>query len=325
MLLLKLLLTPLLTLAVSLAARLWGHRVSGWLTALPIVAGPIMAVLIFEQGAAFAIDVAIGTLITLPALAAYIVAFGYLAQRRSWPTCLAGAWAAFFATAAPLSTIPANAHEALAAAWAGLGVACLVVPNPKTRAGPAHVPRIEIVLRVGAAVALMLVITYGAQNLGASVSGLLLSFPIGGSVLPAFTRALHGVDATEHLLRGFITGLIPFPLFFYGLAAGLPHAHPVIVFAAALAVMLAAHFVVIVAFARREKRTFIFVADRLALTNPDGPILVIDTFEQPGRSFRVIPASMWSVENNLAISNMDFAEFAAAVARDGVFRGFPKR
>jgi hypothetical protein len=254
MLLLKLLLTPLLTLAVSLAARIWGHRVSGWLTALPIVAGPIMGVLIFEQGSAFAIDVAIGTLITLPALAAYIVAFAYLAQRRHWLTCLLGAWAAFFAAAIPLSMIPANAHEALAAAWLGLGAAYLVTPNPKTRAGPAHVPRIEIVLRVAAAVALMLIITYGAQNLGASISGLLLSFPIGGSVLPAFTRALHGVDATEHLLRGFITGLIPFPLFFYGLAAGLPHAHPVIVFAAALGAVLASHFLVIVVVERQRIR-----------------------------------------------------------------------
>ena len=255
MLLLKLLLTPLLTLAVSLAARIWGHRASGWLTALPIVAGPIMAVLIFEQGAAFAIDVAIGTLITLPALAAYIIAFGWLAQRRNWLTCLLGAWAAFFATAMPSSMIPANAHEALAAAWVGLGAAYLVTPNPKTRTGPAHVPRIEIVLRVAAAVALMLIITYGAQNLGASVSGLLLSFPIGGSVLPAFTRALHGVDATEHLLRGFITGLIPFPLFFYGLAAGLPLAHPVIVFTVSLGAVLASHFLVIVVVERRRIRT----------------------------------------------------------------------
>ena len=61
-------------------------------------------------------------------------------------------------------------------------------------------------------------------------------------MLPAFTRALHGVDATEHLLRGFITGLIPFPLFFYGLAAGLPHGHPAIVFAIALGAVFVFHF-----------------------------------------------------------------------------------
>lgn len=81
----------------------------------------------------------------------------------------------------------------------------------------------------------------------------------------------------------------------------------------------------IVAFARREARTFIFVVDRLALTNPDRPILVVDAHDQPGRGFRVVPESMWSVENNLAIANMDFEEFATAAGPDGVFRGFPRR
>lgn len=81
----------------------------------------------------------------------------------------------------------------------------------------------------------------------------------------------------------------------------------------------------IVDFARREERTFIFVVDRLTLTSPDRPVLVIDAVERPGRSFRVVLASMWSVENNLAISNMDFEEFASAVEADGVFRGFRPR
>lgn len=254
MLLLKLLLTPLLTLGVSLAARIWGHRVSGWLTALPIVAGPIMAVLILEQGAAFTIATAIGTLITLPALAAYIVVFACLARRWNWLVCLLGAWAAFFAAAFPLSTIAVDAHRALAAAWLGLGLGCLATPSPSTPTGPAGIPRVEIALRVAAAVALMLIISYGAESLGASLAGLLLSFPIGGSVVPAFTRALHGFDATAHLLRGFAIGLIPFPLFFYGLAAGLPLVHPAIAFSVALAAVLAAHFVVIFAVRRRRQR-----------------------------------------------------------------------
>jgi len=32
---------------------------------------------------------------------------------------------------------------------------------------------------------------------------------------------------------------------------------------------------------------------------------------------------MWSVENNLSISNMDFSDFADSADADGVFRGFP--
>jgi hypothetical protein len=70
-------------------------------------------------------------------------------------------------------------------------------------------------------------------------------------------------------------------------------------------------------------RTFIFIVDRTTLSDPEHPILVLDLRDQPGRTFRVIPAEMWAVENNLSIANMDFAEFANAVDADGVFRGFP--
>ena len=71
-------------------------------------------------------------------------------------------------------------------------------------------------------------------------------------------------------------------------------------------------------------RSFIFIGDRVALTDPEQPVLVVDLFDEPGRTFRVIPREMWSVENNLSIANMDYAEFAESADSDGVFRGFPK-
>ncbi|MGF1568782.1 MAG: hypothetical protein ACFCVD_12050 [Nodosilinea sp.] len=46
-------------------------------------------------------------------------------------------------------------------------------------------------------------------------------------------------------------------------------------------------------------------------------------WDEPGRTFRVIPREMWGVENNLSISNMDYYEFADSTDADGVFRGFP--
>jgi Domain of unknown function (DUF6924) len=72
-----------------------------------------------------------------------------------------------------------------------------------------------------------------------------------------------------------------------------------------------------------SNRSFLFIVDRTTLSRPDQPILVVDLFEQRGRSFRVVPSEMWSVENNLSIANMDFEEFADSVDADGVFRGFP--
>ena len=71
------------------------------------------------------------------------------------------------------------------------------------------------------------------------------------------------------------------------------------------------------------KRTYLFVVDRITLAHPDRPILCIDLFHQPGRTFRLIPSEMWGVENNLSIANMEFFEFASATDQDGIFRGFP--
>ena len=73
-----------------------------------------------------------------------------------------------------------------------------------------------------------------------------------------------------------------------------------------------------------SNHTFMFIVDRTELSPPDHPILVVDLYAEPGRTFRVIPSEMWGVENNLSIANMDFEEFAEAVDQDGVFRGFPE-
>ena len=73
-------------------------------------------------------------------------------------------------------------------------------------------------------------------------------------------------------------------------------------------------------------RSYMFVADELALKHPEQPLLVIELDEESdfGRTFRVIPSEMWGVENNLSIANMDFADFADSVDPDGIFRGFPE-
>ena len=75
---------------------------------------------------------------------------------------------------------------------------------------------------------------------------------------------------------------------------------------------------------RRSRHIFAFVADRIALTEPEQPVLVVDLYDEPGRTFRVIPREMWGVENNLSIANMNYSEFADNADPDGVFRGFPQ-
>lgn len=66
-----------------------------------------------------------------------------------------------------------------------------------------------------------------------------------------------------------------------------------------------------------------FLADETTLTDPEQPILAV--WVLPGaadhRPFRVVPAALWSVENNINLGNMDWADFTRAT-EGGVFRGF---
>ena len=79
----------------------------------------------------------------------------------------------------------------------------------------------------------------------------------------------------------------------------------------------------LVASARRgARRSFFFVIDRVTISDPEHPVLVVDLDRSPGRTLRVIPSELWGIENNLSLANMDFAEFADAADADGVFRGF---
>ncbi|MCG8509842.1 MAG: hypothetical protein MI741_11505 [Rhodospirillales bacterium] len=77
-------------------------------------------------------------------------------------------------------------------------------------------------------------------------------------------------------------------------------------------------------FPEGSNQTFVFLIDSETISNSEHPVLCIDLFDERGRSFRVVPSEIWAVENNLAIANMDFAEFADNADEDGVFRGFPE-
>src|SRR3712207_4410456 len=60
------------------------------------------------------------------------------------------------------------------------------------------------------------------------------------------------------------------------------------------------------------ERPFLFVVDQVTITDPEMPLVAVALADEPGRWFRVIPAAVWSVENNVSLSNMPFREYADA-------------
>lgn len=73
--------------------------------------------------------------------------------------------------------------------------------------------------------------------------------------------------------------------------------------------------------ANDERHSFFFIVDDTTIAHAEHPILCVDLFDEPGRTFRIIPSEPWAVENNLAVGNMSFDEFAAEVDADGILRG----
>jgi hypothetical protein len=69
-----------------------------------------------------------------------------------------------------------------------------------------------------------------------------------------------------------------------------------------------------------ERSFFLMIVDEVTVRSPEHPVLVVDLWHEPGREVRAVPATVQSIENNLSIANMDFAEFADAVGKDGIFR-----
>ncbi|MGI5348337.1 DUF6924 domain-containing protein [Streptomyces sp. CA-250714] len=71
-----------------------------------------------------------------------------------------------------------------------------------------------------------------------------------------------------------------------------------------------------------EALTYVFLADSTAMADDEQRLLAVDLYEEPGRTFRVPPRWFASVSANLALANMDFAEYADAADESGTFRGF---
>jgi hypothetical protein len=98
---LKVLLAPGLVALATLVARRHGPALGGWVSALPVIAGPVLLVFVVEHGPDFAQRAARGTLMGLISLSAFIVVYAHVARHRSVASSLAAGWL----TAAPRRAI----------------------------------------------------------------------------------------------------------------------------------------------------------------------------------------------------------------------------
>ena len=242
-------------LLASLVSRRYGHGVGGALAGMPVIGGPIMVFVLFQQSQDHAAGIALATLVCLPATIAHLLVFAATAANdRPWWWGLLGANLTIVGGGWLLSLLelPAAAVYLLAAMAPAVGLKGMQWCARRSglglpAGGPVPIPRSELAWRILAALSAAAAIMLSADVLPAMVSGLLLAIPIAGNVLPCFTMPRHGAQATIALLTGFVRGMFGFAAFFIALHASLPWAGRVgaviVALVAALAAASTAHAV----------------------------------------------------------------------------------
>ncbi len=203
-LILKLAIVPALILLVTLAGRRLGPAAAGWLSAFPVVAGPILWFIALEQGPAFASQAAVGTLSAVLAMLAFGLGYAWAATRYPWPLSLPLAYVSYATAVFVLNQWNATLLYAGIAVLAGLCLAPRLYPvlpaSTRTLSKPAN----DLLLRMGLGTVLVLAVTHFAASLGPGLSGVFAMFPVMGTVLALFTHRSAGAAATVQLLRGMV-------------------------------------------------------------------------------------------------------------------------
>jgi hypothetical protein len=245
LLVLKLILVPGLVAGVTLGARRWGPRIGGWLTAMPLVAGPTLFFLAMEQGREFAARAALSTLVGLIGVSAFGVVYGWTALRCGWPLSVLAGWAAFVVTAMLAQAVAWTAAAALPTTLVALAAAARVLPAERGRPAVFAPPAWDVPLRMAGTLAVVLTVTSVADRLGPELSGAFTPFPVALAVLLVFAHAQEGAPLAIRLLRGFLPAMWGFALFCLVVAVAMVPLGPGPAFVLALAVQMAVHGLVL--------------------------------------------------------------------------------
>jgi uncharacterized membrane protein (GlpM family) len=245
-LILKLVVTPALIGAASLAGRRWGAAVGGWLVGIPFTSGPIALFLALDHGVSFAASASVGMLLGMISQAIFCLAYSWSASRGvPWLASFGSGCVGFAASTVVLHLLSVPLMPASLATLLALAVVLLLVPRTPDKSDESESPatsppRWDIPARMVVATVFVVLLTAVAPVLGPYLSGLLSPFPLFGAVLVVFVHRSEGATSAMKLLRGLLFGLFAAVGFFVALSALIEPLGIGLGFAAATATALVA-------------------------------------------------------------------------------------
>jgi hypothetical protein len=230
----KLIVTPLVVLLASLAARRWGDAIAGWLVGLPLTSAPVSVFLAIEQGPSFAAQAADGSIAGVLSQAAFCLGYAAL-SRQGLAVALGGGTLAYAASATALVAAGLPSAVLFAAAIVALTFVLWSLPRRAVIISANAIAWWDLPLRMAVTTGLVVGLTSAAAALGPGASGVTASFPLIGASIAVFAHFSQGPEAGVAVLRGMVSALYAFAAFFVIIGAALPRASLLAAFALATA------------------------------------------------------------------------------------------
>jgi hypothetical protein len=214
----KIILMPVVVALVTLVSRKWGNTVAGILASIPFVAGAILLFIALEQGVAFAAATISGVMVGILGWIIFCMVYILVGQRfNALISTLFGyvaymSWGALIQKFIPLLSLPTWLCITLIALFIGLKFFPQVTVDELKEYRKL---KFEIPLRMLVITIFVVVITYFAQLLGSTWSGILTPFPIMTAVLAIFTHYTQGIVQVRKVFVGLFTGMFGFTVFLY--------------------------------------------------------------------------------------------------------------
>ena len=236
---LKLILAPIIIGGASLAGRRWGPAVSGWLVGLPLTSGPVIFFLALSSGTVFAASAIAGTISGGFSLAAFCLAYAWLAIRFDWRVAMTGSLLAYFGIVLLMQNIIIPFVPLISAVTLTIVISLLLMPkNDATQLNDVQPGRWDILSRILIGTSFIIVLTEMAPLLGSRLTGLLATIPLYTAILTVFAHRLNGSAGAASVLRGLLFGLFGFAAFFLTLSLLIERAGITVGFLAAIAAAL---------------------------------------------------------------------------------------
>jgi len=212
--------TTLIVIGATLAIDRFGPKIGGALAGLPIIIGPGFFFIIRDHGAAFAADAAAASLYALSGTEAFLLAYCLAALRTGPVLSLVAAFCAWLVAASALSFLPPMPFLGialfLASAFTAHRTVRALLPTPRIQRSSGGVGL--LFLRGLFAGILVAVVTVLAEQIGSGWSGMLVSFPIGLTVISIAVHQRSGRDVAIAALGSAIFGIASLATFSFVLA-----------------------------------------------------------------------------------------------------------